>query len=197
MDHATPIRLLVILSADMVGESPNDEIRIERIAPVYYMFKDLEADVVLATPTGGYAALASDLRQCPSEEPYVQRFLSDREARDDLADTLSLDQIVVDDFDAAFCFGFSGSISEADELGVAPVIRAFLADQKPVAIIPGRGLDIAADGAGERLAGRRGQWAGCDARGTRTPERDRTSQAVRDDGVTGWLHRSFARIYDT
>ncbi|MDX0583775.1 transporter [Sinorhizobium medicae] len=151
MDHATPIRLLVILSADMVGESPNDEIRIERIAPVYYMFKDLEADVVLATPTGGYAALASDLRQCPSEEPYVQRFLSDREARDDLADTLSLDQIVVDDFDAAFCFGFSGSISEADELGVAPVIRAFLSDQKPVAIVPGRGLDIAADGAGSGL----------------------------------------------
>ncbi|MEY9829945.1 putative intracellular protease/amidase [Sinorhizobium fredii] len=151
MDHATPIRLLVILSADVVGESPNDEIRIERIAPVYYMFKDVEADVVLATPTGGYAALAPDLRQFPSEEPCVQRFLSDRDARDDLADTLSLDQIVIDDFDAAFCIGFSGSIWGADDLGVAPVIRAFLGDMKPVAIIPGRGLDIAADGAGSGL----------------------------------------------
>ena len=148
MDHATPIRLLVILSADMVGESPNGQIRIERIAPVYYMFKDVEADVVLATPTGGYAALDPDLRQCPSEEPWVQRFLSDRDARDDLADTLSLDQIVIDDFDAAFCIGFSGSIWGADCLGVAPVIRAFLGDMKPVAIIPGRGLDIAAEGAG-------------------------------------------------
>ncbi|WP_085035702.1 transporter [Ensifer aridi] len=151
MDHATPIRLLVILSADMVGESSNDEIRIERIAPVYYMFKDVEADVVLATPTGGYAALAPDLRQFPSEEPCVQRFLSDRDARDDFADTLSLDQIVIDDFDAAFCFGFSGAIWGADDLGVAPVIRDFLGDMKPVAIIPGRGLDIAAEGAGSGL----------------------------------------------
>jgi len=151
MDHATPIRLLVILSAGMVGESSNDEIRIERIAPVYYMFKDVEADVVLATPTGGYAALAPDLRQFPSDEPCVQRFLSDRDARDDFADTLSLDQIVVADFDAAFCFGFSGSIWGADGLGVAPVIRAFLGDMKPVAIIPGRGLDIAAEGAGSGL----------------------------------------------
>jgi hypothetical protein len=161
MDHPTPIRLLFILSVDTVGETQNEEIRLERIAPVYYMFKDVEADVVLATPTGGYAAPSPDLRQRPNEEPCVQRFLSDRDARDDLADTLSLDQIVIDDFDAAFCFGFSGSIWAADDLGVAPVIRAFLGDMKPVAIIPGRGLDIAGEGAGSGLlvVGEMGQSA--------------------------------------
>ncbi len=145
MDGPIPIRLLIVLATD--GDT--GEIRIVRIAPAYYLFRDAGAEVVLATPSGGFADLSGELRQTAHPEPSAQRFLTDRTARDDLADTLRLDQIVTDDFDAAFCIGLSGSLWSAD--GVAATIRAFLTSGKPVAVIPGRHLDVSPEGAAAGL----------------------------------------------
>jgi hypothetical protein len=149
MDVQIPIRFLIILATD----GDNSEVRIARLAPAYYLFKDAPAEVVLATPSGGFADLTSELRQTVHQsvhkEPTVGRFLTDRAARDDLADTLRLDQIVTEDFDAAFCIGLSGPLWSAE--GVAATIRAFLTSGKPVAVIPGRRLDITPEGAAAGL----------------------------------------------
>ncbi|MDR6669555.1 transporter [Rhizobium sp. 1399] len=145
MDVQIPIRFLIILAAD----GDNSEVRIARLAPAYYLFRDAPAEIVLATPSGGFPDLTSELRQSVHKEPTVGRFLTDRAARDDLADTLRLDQIVTEDFDAAFCIGLSGPLWSAE--GVAATIRAFLTSGKPVAVIPGRRLDITPEGAAAGL----------------------------------------------
>jgi hypothetical protein len=68
-----------------------------------------------------------------------------------MTDTLSLDQIFLDDFAAAFCVGEPGRLWEADPGNPAGgTIRCFLAAGKPVAIVPG-GFDLAPHGAGEGL----------------------------------------------
>lgn len=141
MDGQEPIRFLIILVAD----EANNEVSIARFAPAYYLFKEVSADVVLATPSGGSPDLTDELRRTTHLEPSAGRFLADRAARDDLADTLRLDQIVTEDFDAAFCIGFSGALWFTN--GVAATIRTFLTSGKPVAVIPCRHLDISPEGA--------------------------------------------------
>jgi putative intracellular protease/amidase len=64
----------------------------------------------------------------------VRRFRSDRSAREDLADTLALDQIVVEDFVAAFCIGLCGRLWTDEDQGVAALVREFLDVGKPVAL---------------------------------------------------------------
>lgn len=149
MDGLLPIRFLIILHTDGGHKPEESEVRIARIAPAYYLFKEATADVVLATLSGGFADLTDDLRQTAHREPSTHRFLADRTARDDLADTLRLDQIIIEDFDAAFCIGFSGSLWSAN--GIAATIRAFLASGKPVSLIPGRHMDITPEGAAAGL----------------------------------------------
>ncbi|WP_085026727.1 transporter [Ensifer aridi] len=148
MDDHAPIRFLVILASEDSDGIFDSGVRLPQVAPPYYLFKEVPAEVALATPLGGFPALLGQTRHGSSnQEPFVHRFLSDREARDDLADTLSLDQIVADDFDAAFCIGFSGSVGEADNLGIGSLINTFLKGGKPVAIVSGQLLDIPSDGA--------------------------------------------------
>ncbi|NRP74481.1 hypothetical protein ILFOPFJJ_05403 [Ensifer psoraleae] len=152
MDGHAPIRFLIILAVEDSDGIFDSGVRLPQVAPPYYLFKEVPAEVALATPFGGFPAFVGQTRHGSSnQEPFVQRFLSDREARDDLADTLSLEQIVADDFDAAFCVGFSGSVWETHSRGPGPLIKTFLEDGKPVAIIPGQQLDIAPEGAGPGL----------------------------------------------
>jgi len=146
-----PVRFLLILASDESDVAPNRDMRVARIAPPYYLFKDLSVEVVLATPLGGFPAMCEDLPPSSAADDATRRFMADRGARDDLADTLSLQQIVVEDFDAAFCIGFAGSIWDGDNLGVASVIKAFLTSRKPLALVPGSDLDVAPDGAGAGL----------------------------------------------
>ncbi|MBY3068222.1 transporter [Rhizobium laguerreae] len=152
MTTDAPIRFLIILAADEGDDSRNIEIRLARIAPPYYAFKDLPAEVALATPLGGFPGMLEDLRNISvPEDNAARRFFDDRAARDDLADTLCLDQVEPDDFDAAFCIGFSGSMWGDDSLGITNVIKSLLVARKPVALIPGRNLDLVPDGAGAGL----------------------------------------------
>jgi len=147
-----PIRFLIIIAVEDSDGISNIGDRIPQITPPYYLFKELPAEVALATPLGGFPALLGRTRHASSNpDPFVQRFLSDREARDDLADTLSLEQIIADDFDAAFCVGFSGSVWETHSRGPGPLIKTFLEDGKPVAIIPGQQLEIGPEAAGPGL----------------------------------------------
>lgn len=150
MDGSQPIRFLVILSTDEGGEVSNGEVRLARLAPAYYLFKDEGADVVLATLTGGYPKLP-DFAQADQQDPSIRRFLDDRAARDDLADTLGVHQIVIDDFDAALCLGFSGPLWEDGNEGIALVLASLLDGGRPVVIIPGNAVPVSPRGAANGL----------------------------------------------
>jgi putative intracellular protease/amidase len=150
MEGSQPIRFLVILATDEEGGICDGAVRLDRIAPAYYLFKDEGAEVVLATLTGGYAKLP-DFRNIGPGDDNIRRFLADRVARDDIAETLSLHQIVTEDFDAALCLGFSGALWENGTQGVARILTSLLDATKPVAIIPGNAVVLRPRGAGEGL----------------------------------------------
>jgi hypothetical protein len=142
-------RFLILIAAQE-SDATAEEIRLACLAAAYYIFRDQGAEVVLASPEGGAPAIAMSARDGPDDE-LVRRFKSDRNARDDLADTLSLDQIAVEDFDAAFCIGFSGQIWDDESLGPAHLVQSFLRFGKPVGLVPGRHVDLAPEGAGSGL----------------------------------------------
>ncbi|WP_275790371.1 transporter [Pararhizobium gei] len=142
MEGSQPIRFLVILSTEEGGDVSAGAVTLGRIAPVYYLFKDGGAEVVLATVAGGHPSLP-DLRDAEPQDGGVRRFLLDRAARDDLADTLSAGQIVHDDFDAALCLGYSGTLWGDERDDVAAILASLLGDGKPVAVISANTVSVA------------------------------------------------------
>ncbi|MBW9089487.1 transporter [Rhizobium wenxiniae] len=150
MDGIEPIRFLVILASTGCATEADAPITLSQLAPAYYLFKDFGAEVVLTTLAGEPPAFL-DLKGKTSQDPAIHRFLQDRTARDELADTLFFEQIAVEDFDAAFCIGISGRIWDASQAGPPTFIASFLQRGKPVVIIPGRALDLTPLGAGNGL----------------------------------------------
>jgi putative intracellular protease/amidase len=138
------MRVLFLLFPDQ-GDAK--ELRMERLAGAYYWFKDLRFEVVLASPAGG-SPMAS-VEQSERTSPEVSRFAVDANARDELADTISFGQVIVEDFGAAYCLGVTGPIWA--EPGSESLIGRFLNSGKPVAVIPGIGLDLAEHGVGSGL----------------------------------------------
>ena len=67
----------------------------------------------------------------------VDRFLSDRHARDEIADTLPLRDVFVEDFEACILVGGNGSLAEADDRFAGGLIGRFLRAGKPVAAVSG------------------------------------------------------------
>jgi hypothetical protein len=118
------MRVVVFLISD--DEQPvaagRPAIRLGTFLTAYYAFRDAQAEIVLASPAGGHPkfALAREDRRKSSD--IMRRFREDRAARDELTDTLSLDQICTTDFDAALCIGTPGTIFHASAISHASAI---------------------------------------------------------------------------
>jgi len=147
------MRILMILIPDDEAAIPPKApiLRLERVIGPYYVFRDAGAEVVLASPAGGFPRMAAAAEDRAASSPLLDRFRADRTGRDDLTDTLDLDQIYDEDFDAALCLGAPGPIWEAERRCTAgALIAAFLQAGKPVAVIP-TVPDLAARGTGDGL----------------------------------------------
>lgn len=149
----------MILISDDRAAAPASEpvLRLEQFVRPYYAFRDAGAEVVLASPAGGFPWMGPVEGGVSSVA--LDRFRADHPAREDLTDTLDFDRVYDEDFDAALCLGGPRS------LRAGALIAAFLRAGKPVAVIPstpqlvadgtGAGLVITGDdaGAGLRAAG--------------------------------------------
>lgn len=147
------MRILMILIPDDEAAAPVKEpvLRLERFIGPYYTFRDAGAEVVLASPSGGFPWMGPAADDRALSSPGLDRFRIDRTAREDLTDTLDLGQIYEEDFDAALCLGAPGPIWEAERRCIAgALIAAFLDTGKPVAVIPSA-LELAARGAAAGL----------------------------------------------
>jgi putative intracellular protease/amidase len=117
------MRILIILSTD-AGAQAAGVLEFDGLIEAYYLFRDAGADVVVAAPGGGSAS--ESLATAPF--PAMQRFKSDRGARDALNDLVDLASVCAGDFDGAICLGAQ---SDAADL----LIARLLAAAKPVALI--------------------------------------------------------------
>jgi putative intracellular protease/amidase len=129
--------LIVLTSHDRLGDSGSKTgSGLEEFCAAYYIFKDAGADVTLASPAGGQPPVdpRSDASDDPSET--VRRFKGDQAARTELADTLALDQVAPEDFDAVFYVGGHGALWDLPEDPASQaLIAAVHAAGRPLALV--------------------------------------------------------------
>ena len=108
--------LLVLTSHDRLGDTGEPTgYWYEEIAAPYYRFVDAGVDVVLASPRGGLPPMDPMSNESDYQTDSTHRFDADEVARAALADTVRLDSVSADDFDAIFYAGGHGPLYDLAE----------------------------------------------------------------------------------
>lgn len=129
--------LMVLTSHNELGNTGHKTgFWLEEFAAPYYTFKDAGAQLVLASPQGGQPPLdpKSELEDFQTE--LTRRFNQDVAAQEALANTVKLETIHVEDFDAVFYPGGHGPLwdltNSADSINL---IEAFSTANKPMGFV--------------------------------------------------------------
>jgi len=131
------MRILMILTAGSVGRASLG-LTLDQLIEAYYLLLDSGTEVVIASSQGEAGAFRRGRARSTKDPPFIQRFWKDRGARDAINDTLRIEQICPEDFDAAICIGVLETPSHtADVQAVLLLLTALLAGGKPIAIVPG------------------------------------------------------------
>ncbi|PZV37170.1 transporter [Mesorhizobium kowhaii] len=147
------MRILLMLIPDVEADiaAGTSMLRLELFAGAYYLFHDRGIEVVLASPAGGSPWMGPASPGRENADVAVLRFRKDGPSREELTDTIRLDQAYAEDFDGALCLGSPGSIWRQEHKSpAASLIADFLVAAKPVAIMPS-GLDLMPHGTAEGL----------------------------------------------
>ena len=117
--------MILIPEADVTVANGDPAIRLERAAGPYFVFRDANVEVVLASPAGG-SPLMEPAGDSNASTELMQRFRRDGTAIDEFSDTVSLDRVYADDFDAALCVGLPGAVWRPEPRTTAGVLIAKL-----------------------------------------------------------------------
>ena len=129
--------LIVLTSHDQLGATGRKTgFWLEELAAPYYRFKDVGADLVLASPAGGQPPLDPKSNEPGFQTDDTRRFEADAEATAALARTVRLDSVSVDDFDAVFYPGGHGPLWDlAEDPASVRLIEAAVRADKPLALV--------------------------------------------------------------
>jgi putative intracellular protease/amidase len=126
------MRILMIL---IPGNQAKPLLNIGQVTEPYYLFRDHGAEVVFASPSGGAPVPTTADHDCATT---VRRLRADQPAVEALADTLCINQVSADDFQAAFCIGAIEEINATGGHPVSLVIDQLLDAGKAVAMLSDR-----------------------------------------------------------
>ena len=129
--------LMVLTSHDQLGDTGKKTgFWLEEFAAPYYIFKDADAEITLASPKGGQPPLdpSSDADDAQTDD--TRRFKSDEDAQKALANTAVLSTVSADTYDAIFYPGGHGPLWDLaeDEHNIA-LIESFAADDRPIGAV--------------------------------------------------------------
>jgi putative intracellular protease/amidase len=129
--------LMVLTSHDALGNTGRKTgFWLEELAAPYYTFKDAGAEIVLASPKGGQPPLDPKSNEPAFQTDLTRRFEADPAAKAQLASTVRLDSVSVEDFDTVFYPGGHGPLWDlAEDQNSIALIEAFVAADKPVAFV--------------------------------------------------------------
>lgn len=129
--------LMVLTSHDMLGDTGRKTgFWLEELAAPYYVFKDAGAEVVLASPKGGRPPLDPKSSEPDSQTDLTRRFKADGEANAALSNTVRLDGITYEGFDAVFYPGGHGPLWDlAEDAASIRLIETTLRAGKPIALV--------------------------------------------------------------
>ena len=128
---------MVLTSHDQLGDTGKKTgFWLEELAAPYYVFKEAGAEITLASPNGGQPPLDPASNQSDAHTDDTRRFEADAAAMEQLANTVRLDSIRHDDFDAVFYPGGHGPMWDlTNDANSIKLIESFLAANKPVALV--------------------------------------------------------------
>lgn len=129
--------LMVMTSHDRLGNTGKKTgFWLEEFAAPYYTFLDSGADITVASPAGGQPPLdpKSDLPDFQTE--LTHRFKADAAAQEVLANTVKLEALAQDDFDAVFYSGGHGPLWDLAESSTSiGLIESFERAGKPIGFV--------------------------------------------------------------
>ncbi|QYJ80151.1 type 1 glutamine amidotransferase domain-containing protein [Shewanella acanthi] len=129
--------LMVLTSHSELGDTGHKTgFWLEEFAAPYYTFKDAGAQIVLASPKGGQPPVDPKSTLDEFQTELTQRFNQDSTAQQALANTVTLETVKAEDFDAVFYPGGHGPLwdltNSADSI---KLIEAFSAAKKPTGFV--------------------------------------------------------------
>src|SRR5262245_21589038 len=129
--------LLVLTSHDKLGDTGrNTGFWLEELAAPYYEFKDMGAQITLASPKGGRPPLDPKSQDPNFQTDVTRRFETDANAEDQLDKTVRLESLKQEDYDTVFYPGGHGPLWDlAEDANSIKLIESFLAAGKPVALV--------------------------------------------------------------
>ena len=108
--------LMVLTSHDQLGTTGlKTGFWLEEFAAPYYVFKDADADITIASPKGGQPPLDPKSDEPDFQTAATARFKDDKQAQAALAGSLKLSDISPDEFDAVFYPGGHGPLWDLTE----------------------------------------------------------------------------------
>jgi len=103
--------LMVLTSHDKMGDTGHATgFWLDEFTAPYYVFRDAGADITLASPKGGQPPVDPNSEAEGALTDSTRRFAGDDEGRSALANTLPLDEVRIEDYDALFYPGGHGPL---------------------------------------------------------------------------------------
>lgn len=129
--------LIVLTSHDQLGNTGRKTgFWLEELAAPYYVFKEAGAQLTLASPKGGQPPLDPKSNDPDFQTDHTRRFEADAEAQAALANTVRLDSVSAEQFDAVFYPGGHGPLWDlAEDKHSIALIENTLNAGKPVALV--------------------------------------------------------------
>jgi putative intracellular protease/amidase len=129
--------LMVLTSHDKLGDTGlKTGFWLEEFASPYFVFKDHSFEVTLASPQGGQPPLDPKSEAPDFQTAATVRFRKDDQAQKALANTLRLDLIKADDYDAIFYPGGHGPLWDlAENKNSISLIENFYQKGKPLGLV--------------------------------------------------------------
>ena len=129
--------LMVLTSHDKLGDTGQKTgFWLEEFASPYYVFKDANANITLASPKGGQPPLDPKSDEPDFQTAATERFKNDAEANVILSNTIKLSEINADDYDAVFYPGGHGPLWDlSEDKNSIKLIENMYASGKPVAAV--------------------------------------------------------------
>jgi putative intracellular protease/amidase len=129
--------LMVLTSHDQLGNTGRKTgFWLEEFAAPYYVFKDADVELTLASPKGGQPPIdpKSDLPE--NQTPAMTRFKQDEVAKKTLSKTSKLADMKAEDFDTVFYPGGHGPMWDLAESSISiALIESFYNSNKPIALV--------------------------------------------------------------
>jgi len=134
----TIIKVLIVLTShsDLGNTGEKTGFWIEEFAAPYYVLADAGVQITLASPKGGQPPIDPKSEMADSQTAATHRFDKDEALNNQLAHTLILSDVKVEDYDAVFYPGGHGPLWDlANDKNSIALIESFYTHKKPVVFV--------------------------------------------------------------